>query len=91
MLEIYRHNHKEKKRDNRARQDGEVVVTVADDGSGIPSDDLPHIFEPFYTTKGPHGMALGLWVAPVKREISGKAGLYLEKEYGISLRNFSSR
>jgi signal transduction histidine kinase len=62
MLEIYRHNHKEKKRDNRGQTGRDVVVTVADDGSGIPSDDLPHIFEPFYTTKGSHGTGLGLWI-----------------------------
>lgn len=28
-----------------------VVLTVSDDGHGIPLEALPHIFEPFFTTK----------------------------------------
>jgi len=39
-----------------------VRLTVADSGSGIPSDILPKIFEPFITTKGETGTGLGLWV-----------------------------
>jgi PAS domain S-box-containing protein len=38
-----------------------VCVTVADTGSGIPSDVLPHIYDPFFTTKEPgRGSGLGL-------------------------------
>lgn len=40
-----------------------VVVTLADTGSGIPPETLPHIFEPFYTTKEATGTGLGLWVS----------------------------
>jgi PAS domain S-box-containing protein len=40
-----------------------VRVTIADNGIGIARDVLPHIFEPFYTTKGSSGTGLGLWVS----------------------------
>jgi PAS domain S-box-containing protein len=40
-----------------------VRITVADNGSGIPSNDLRQIFEPFYTTKKDTGTGLGLWVS----------------------------
>jgi two-component system CheB/CheR fusion protein len=40
-----------------------VRVTVADTGDGIGAKDLPHIFEPFYTTKKDQGTGLGLWLA----------------------------
>lgn len=41
-----------------------VVLTVADNGSGISESDLEHIFEPFYTKKtmGRSGTGLGLTV-----------------------------
>ncbi|MEA3341861.1 MAG: PAS domain S-box protein, partial [Chloroflexota bacterium] len=45
--------------------DGEwVQVTVSDTGEGIPPDVLPHIYEPFFTTKAP-GQGSGLGLAQV--------------------------
>ena len=41
-----------------------VMVTVSDNGAGIPSDHLPHVFEPFDTTK-PSGKGTGLGLATV--------------------------
>jgi len=41
----------------------EVRVAITDEGCGIPADVLPHIFEPFYTTKSAtKGVGLGLSV-----------------------------
>ena len=37
-----------------------VRLSVKDTGHGIPAHVLPHIFEPFYTTKAPLGTGLGL-------------------------------
>jgi signal transduction histidine kinase len=41
------------------RRDG-LRVTIADNGSGIPADQIAQVFEPLFTTKGDRGSGLGL-------------------------------
>ena len=43
----------------RARDDGELAVSVTDDGAGMPPDQVAKIFDPFFTTKRA-GTGLGL-------------------------------
>ena len=46
------------------RQDGQVVISVCDNGCGIPADKLPRVFDPFFTTKSAKkGTGLGLFIA----------------------------
>jgi two-component system NtrC family sensor kinase len=40
-----------------------AVISIADNGPGIPQDQVKHIFEPFFTTKGKKGTGLGLFVS----------------------------
>jgi two-component system sensor histidine kinase HydH len=44
------------------KAEGFLLVTVCDNGPGIPSEKLTTIFEPFFTTKS-EGSGLGLWIA----------------------------
>jgi two-component system OmpR family sensor kinase/two-component system sensor histidine kinase BaeS len=44
-------------------QDATVVVTISDNGRGIPAEDLPRIFDRFYKGHGSRGSGLGLTIA----------------------------
>ena len=50
---------------------GHVVVTITDNGGGIAADDLPRVFDPYFTTKR-GGTGLGLPIA--KHVVEGLGG-----------------
>jgi two-component system sensor kinase FixL len=52
------------------RHEGHVVVSVVDEGPGVPEEQMARVFEPFYTTK-PDGMGLGL---PICQTIAASHG-----------------
>ncbi|HYH98185.1 ATP-binding protein [Hyalangium sp.] len=59
-----------------------VEVAVFDNGPGIPQDMLPHVIEPFFTTKPP-GEGLGLGLAMTYRFIDAHGGnLHIDSEPG---------
>src|SRR5215472_15853817 len=45
-----------------SRRDANAIIEVTDNRRGIPAENLPNIFRPFYTTKG-EGTGLGLSLA----------------------------
>jgi len=55
------------------REDGCVVVEIADNGPGISPEVQPHIFEPFFTTKGV-GEGTGLGLDTVQRIVKKHRG-----------------
>ncbi len=60
---------------------GQILITIQDNGPGLPPDQLKRIFEPFYTTKA-SGTGIGLYVVKQlveknngRVEVSSKEGL----------------
>ncbi len=62
-----------------------VMITVADEGSGISQASMAKLFTPFFTTKGIMGTGLGLWVS---KEIIDrhKGGLRVRSRQGTGMR-----
>jgi two-component system sensor histidine kinase BaeS len=56
--------------------DGQVQVWVEDDGPGIPPDDLPHVFEPFYRSSraATRQVGTGLGLAIVHELVEAMGG-----------------
>lgn len=66
-----------------SQEDGFVVARIADNGSGIPPEVMPRVFEERFTTKGPgHGSGLGLALC---RSLVEKAGgtIEIRSELGV--------
>jgi hypothetical protein len=65
-----------------------VVLSVADTGSGIPSSVLPHIYEPFFTTKsGDKGTGLGLsTVAEIVKRSGGFVEIQTQENRGTEFK-----
>lgn len=69
-------------------RNGKVLITIADNGPGIPSQVLSKIYDPFFTTKGPgKGTGLGLSICySIMEEHKGK--IWVESEIGKGTRFF---
>ena len=74
--------------DIKVRQEDKnsISITFADDGCGIPKEDINRIFEPFFTTKtGQGGTGLGLSITyNLVQELGGKISVQSELDKGTS-------
>lgn len=69
-------------RTRRAEQGEGVKLSIADTGPGIPLEELPHLFEPFHTTR-PDGTGLGLALCrEIVQQHGGRIELIREPGWG---------
>jgi len=69
-----------------------VQLTVIDTGTGIPSEVLPHIFEPFFSTKAGVGTGLGLATCDgIIRQLGGRISVHSEVGKGTRFDVFIPR
>ncbi len=64
-------------------ESSQLILTVADDGPGIPPEILQQVFEPYFTTKGGRG-GTGLGLSVVQKILAGHGGsIRLESAPGL--------
>jgi two-component system, NtrC family, sensor kinase len=64
-----------------------IKIDISDNGTGIAPDDIPHIFEPFYTTKrNGSGIGLGLSIVHgIVQSHNGKIDIKSEQGKGTTI------
>jgi histidine kinase len=69
-------------------ENGQVVVTVADNGIGIPESVLHKVFEPFFTTKEVgKGMGLGLSITyGIVKDYNGQIEIQSREGIGTTIK-----
>src|SRR5688500_18056861 len=72
-------------------RNGEILVSVRDTGSGIPSENLPHLFDRFWQARGARRGGAGLGLAIAKGIVEAHGGrIWVESKIGSgSLFGFS--
>lgn len=70
------------------KESGSVVIEVRDEGRGISDKALPHIMDPFYTTRQSHGgTGLGLFVSSnIIKKHDGKIKVKSQKGKGSTFK-----
>lgn len=66
---------------------GRLTLHVQDDGPGIADDVRPHLFKPFFTTKGPHG-GTGLGLATASEIVERHSGRLWVEDNGAKGASF---
>ena len=69
--------------------DGKPVITIADDGSGIPADQYEHVFKRFYRlehSRGTPGNGLGLSLVAAVARLHGARIEMLDNSPGLKLK-----
>lgn len=69
------------------KQEGEntVLVTISDDGPGIPEELIDRVFEPFFSTKSDYGTGLGLSITfGIVEKLGGRIDVQSEVGEGAS-------
>jgi len=66
-------------------EDESIVLSAQDNATGISEENLPHIFEPYFSTKGKNGTGLGLYMSQmiIEKQFRGTIAVVTSKEGSI--------